>query len=158
MEFDINQLMRESIKVAKQARLHNNHPFGAILVNQNGEILLKAENTVETDHDVTSHAEKNLVSMATKKYNPEFLSNCILISSAEPCPMCSGAIYWSNIGTVIYGLSEQSLYEISDPNNKNSLILPCRTVFNSGTRVIKVIGPILEEEAREPHLNFWKFV
>lgn len=156
MEININELMRETIKVAQQARLHNNHPFGAILVNQNGEILLKAENTVETDHDVTSHAEKNLISLATKKYNPEFLRNCILISSAEPCPMCSGAIYWSNIGTVIYGLSEQALYEISDPNNKNSLMLSCRTVLNSGTRVIKVIGPILEEEAREPHLNFWK--
>lgn len=156
MDFDINELMRIAIKLAWKAREHNNHPFGAILVDKNGKILLKAENTVESDIDVTSHAEKNLVSMATKKYNKEFLKDCVLISSAEPCPMCSGAIYWSNIGTVIYGLSEQWLYEISDPMHNNSLNLPCRSVFESGTRVVNVIGPILEEEAREPHFDFWK--
>ncbi|MCY1151944.1 MAG: nucleoside deaminase [Sphaerochaetaceae bacterium] len=156
MDFDINEMMREAIKVAWRARKHKNHPFGAILVDKEGNILLEAENTVESDMDVTSHAERNLVSMATKKYNPEFLKDCVLVSSAEPCPMCSGAIYWSNIGTVIYGLSEQWLYEISDPLHLNSLLLSCRDILTSGTKVVNVIGPILEDEAREPHLNFWK--
>ncbi len=156
MDFDINEMMREAIKVAWRARKNNNHPFGAILVDKEGNILLEAENTVESEMDVTCHAERNLVSKATKKYNPEFLKECVLISSAEPCPMCAGAIYWSNIGTVIYGLSEQWLYEISDPLHLNSLMLSCRDVLTSGTKVIDVIGPILEDEAREPHLNFWK--
>ncbi len=157
MDFDINEKMRRAIALAWNARAHKNHPFGALLCNEVGEILLEAENTVETDKDVTSHAELNLVSMATKKYNKEFLKRCILISSAEPCPMCAGAIYWSGIGTVVYGISEQWLYEISDPSHKNSLLLSCREVLASGTRKVQVIGPVLEEEAREPHIDFWKF-
>lgn len=157
MDFDVNEMMRIAINLAWKARAHKNHPFGALLVDESGKILLKAENSVESDMDLTSHAEMNLISMATKKYNKEFLKKCILISSAEPCPMCSGAIFWSNIGTVIYGLSAQWLYEISDPQHKNSLSLSCRDVLQSGSKVINVIGPILEEEAREPHLEFWKF-
>ncbi len=156
MDFDINEMMRVAIKIAWKAREHDNFPFGAVLVDNNGRILLKAENTVKSDSDVTSHAFKNLVSMARKKYNKEFLKDCVIVCSSEPCPMCAGAIYWSNIGTVVYGLSEQWLYEFCDPMHKNSLNLPCRTVFNSGTRSVNVIGPILEEEAREPHFDFWK--
>ena len=156
MDFDINELMRDAIKVAWQAREHKNHPFGAILVDRYGNILLKAENTVETDMNVTSHAEMNLVSLASKKYNKEFLKNCTIICGAEPCTICAGEIYWANIGTVVYGISEQWLYEISDPNHINSLNIPCRAILDNGTKVINVVGPILEEEAREPHLNFWK--
>ncbi|MGD1817877.1 MAG: nucleoside deaminase [Pleomorphochaeta sp.] len=157
MDFDINQVMREAIKLAWKSREHNNHPFGALLVDSTGKILLEAENTVDKDMDVTSHAEMNLISMATKKYNKEFLKNCVIVCSAEPCAMCTGAIYWSNIGTIIYGISSQWLYEISDPEHKNSLNISCREVLESGSRKVKVIGPVLEEEAREPHFDFWKF-
>lgn len=157
MNFDINEIMRQAIKVAWDAREHNNHPFSALLVNQFGDVLLKAENSVESDMDLTSHAEIKLISKATKKYNKEFLKKCIIVTSAEPCPMCSGAIFWSNIGTVIYGLSSQWLYEMSDPQHKNSLNITCREILERGTKEVKVIGPVLEEEASEPHLDFWKF-
>lgn len=157
MDFDINELMREAIKIAFNSRSHKNHPFGALLADEFGNILLRAENSVESDMDIIAHPEMKIVSMASKKYNKEFLKKCILVTSAEPCPMCSGAIYWSNIGNIAYGISSQWLYELSDPKQKNSINLSCREIFERGTKTINVYGPILEEEARAPHLNFWKF-
>ncbi len=151
----LDSMVREAIEVSRNAREHGNHPFGAILIDAEGNRLLSAENTVETDCDCTAHAERNLVALATKTYTEEFLKSCTLISSAEPCPMCSGAIYWSNIGRVVYGLSEKRLYEISDPDDQVGLLLSCREVLGRGKRDVTVIGPMLEDEAQELPMDFW---
>lgn len=96
-------LMRESIKLARNAREKGNHPFGALLADPDGKILITAENTVETDHDITAHAETNLVRNAARQYPQDFLAECTLYASTEPCPMCAGAIYWANIRRVVFG-------------------------------------------------------
>ena len=71
--------------------------------------------------------------------------------------MCAGAIYWSGIGRVVYALSEAELKALTgdDPENP-TLDLPCREVFARGARPVKVLGPLLEEEAIQPHLGFWQ--
>ncbi len=71
--------------------------------------------------------------------------------------MCAGAIYWSNIRRVIFGLSESRLAELTgdDPENP-TLDLPCRDVFARGSRSIEVIGPALEDEAERVHYGFWR--
>ena len=149
------KLIHSAFAVAKNARGNGNHPFGAVLVNQNGEILLRAENTVVTSRDITAHAEVNLIRQATAKYDREFLKNCTIYTSTEPCPMCAGAIFWSNIRRVVFGLSEENLYKITRKDSEEELLLPCREVFAKGKKVIEVIGPLLEDEAREVHLGFW---
>lgn len=70
--------------------------------------------------------------------------------------MCAGAIYWSQIGRVIYALSELDLYDIIGPS-PDHLLLPCREVFAHSARPIEVHGPIsaLEKEARAVHKDFW---
>src|SRR6056297_3738838 len=148
--------LRKAIEVSKQAREGGNHPFGAVLVGPDGEVLLSAGNTVSSDKDCTGHAETNLVRKASKTYDRKFLSDCTLYSSAEPCAMCSGAIYWSGIGGLTYGLSEASLYELTgdDPENP-TLQLPSREVFARGQRTIEIDGPLLEEEAKKAHEGFW---
>jgi tRNA(Arg) A34 adenosine deaminase TadA len=93
----IERNLRRSIEVAKSAREKGNHPFGAVLADENGEVLLEAENNVVTERDITGHAETNLVREASKDYNQEDLLKCTLYASTEPCPMCAGAIYWSGI-------------------------------------------------------------
>lgn len=136
------------------ARTKGNHPFGAILVDEGGKIVLAAENTVVTESDVTGHAELNLVRMATKLLSPEKLERCTLYSSTEPCAMCAGAIHWSRIGRVVYALSELGLYELVGPSPEH-LILPCRDVFaKSGSRVL-VEGPAIEAEGQKVHEGFW---
>ena len=145
-----------SISVARSAREHGNHPFGAVLVDEQGRVLLQAENTVVTGRDVTGHAETNLVRIATSQFSPEQLARCTLYSSTEPCAMCAGAIHWSQIGQVVYALSEMDLYEIIGPSPEH-LLLPCREVFAHTQRPIEVQGPIsaLQTEARAVHEGFW---
>jgi len=145
-----------AINTAKQARANGNHPFGAILVDANGQILLEAQNTVVTEHDCTGHAETNLVRKASKKYREDFLAKCTLYSSTEPCAMCSGAIYWAGVGKVVFALSEQGLLGLTGSNKENpTLDLPCREVFARGQKEIEVIGPMMEEFAKTVHQGFW---
>ncbi|MGB2963210.1 MAG: nucleoside deaminase [Anaerolineales bacterium] len=154
---EINEgLIRETIKNALSARRKGNHPFGALLAGPDGEVLLQAENTVVTSRDVTAHAELNLIRKASAQFDPGFLAQCTLYTSAEPCPMCAGAIFWSNIRRVVFGLSEKGLYEFIPGESDEELVLPCREVFARGKKSIKVIGPLLENEARKPHQGFWK--
>ncbi|MGD2077278.1 MAG: nucleoside deaminase [Chloroflexota bacterium] len=155
MDDDILILMRVAIDIARRARKNGNHPFGALLVDQEGNVLLEAENTVVTGRDCTGHAETNLMRMASRQYDPEFLAKCTLYTSTEPCPMCSGAIFWGNVRRVVYGLSQDGLYDLIGHEDEETLYLPCQDVFGKGRKQIEVIGPMLEEEARRVHEGFW---
>ena len=109
-----------------------------------------------TGRDLTGHAETNLVRLATQHFSPEQLTHFTLYSSTEPCAMCAGAIYWSQIGRVVFALSETDLYAIIGPSPEH-LLLPCREVFAHSSRRVQVHGPIssLGIEARAVHENFW---
>lgn len=148
--------IRKAIDVARKARANGNHPFGAILVDGQGQILLQAENTVVSEKDCTGHAETNLMRQASRRYDRDFLANCTLYTSTEPCPMCTGAIFWGNVRRIVYGLSEAGLYEMTGENNEEILYLPCRDILRNGKKSISVVGPILEDEARVVHEGFWQ--
>lgn len=145
-----DRFIRRCIELAENAVNNGNHPFGAVLVHQ-GEIVLEAENTVNTAKDPTGHAELNLVRLAGQHFPESVLRECILYTSTEPCVMCSGAIYWSGIGRVVYGCSEARLagYAGSD------FLIPSRDIFAKGKRPICIEGPILEEESVVLHARFW---
>jgi tRNA(Arg) A34 adenosine deaminase TadA len=149
------RFMRVAIDVARKARDKGNHPFGAVLVDEQGHILMEAENTVVTEKDCTGHAETNLMRQASRKYDSDFLARCTLYTSTEPCPMCAGAIFWGNVRRVVYGLSQEGLYEMIGEDAEEVLYLPCRELLGKGEKPIEVIGPILEEEARKVHEGFW---
>ena len=149
------QLLRLAIDVARRAREHGNHPFGAVLADEQGNVLLEAENTVITANDCTGHAELNLMRLASRQCSAEALSRCTLYSSTEPCPMCAGAIFWGGVGRVVYALSEEGLYTLIG-DSPHKLLLSCRDVFARGGRPIEVFGPMLEDEARQVHEGFWR--
>lgn len=148
--------LRTSIQVAQTARDHGNHPFGAILVDENDQVLFQAENTVITGPDCTGHAETNLMRLASQQLSPEKLALCTLYTSTEPCAMCAGAIHWGNVRRVVFALSEVGLHEIVGPS-PDHLMLPCREVFARSQRPVEVLGPAaeLDEEARAVHAGFW---
>jgi tRNA(Arg) A34 adenosine deaminase TadA len=153
---DHETFLRRSLAVAQRARGHGNHPFGAILVSRGGEILLEVENGYLPERDMTGHAERLLATAASKQFDPPFLAGCSLYTSAEPCCMCAGAIYWAGIGRVVYGLSERRLKAMTGNHAENpTLDLPCRTVFAAGQRPVEVIGPLLEDEAAAIHAGAW---
>ncbi|MFT3893291.1 MAG: nucleoside deaminase [Anaerolineales bacterium] len=151
------QHLRTSIEAAQKARDHGNHPFGAILVDENNTILLEAENTVVTGKDCTGHAETNLMRMASQRFSPEQLETCTLYTSTEPCAMCAGAIHWGNVRRVVFALSAETLYEMVGPS-PDHLMLSSREVFARTQRPTKVEGPAVEldTEARAVHAGFWK--
>ena len=151
------QHLQTSIALAQAAREHGNHPFGAILVDENNQVLLGAENTVVTERDCTGHAETNLMRLASQQFPPEKLELCTLYTSTEPCAMCSGAIHWGNVRRVVYALSEVALYEMVGPS-PDHLLLPCQEVFARSGRHYEVIGPAteLDVEARAVHEGFWR--
>jgi tRNA(Arg) A34 adenosine deaminase TadA len=149
-------LLQRAIALAGAARAHGNHPFGSLLADPDGTVLLEAENTVVTGADATGHAETNLVRLASRRYSRDALRRMTLYTSTEPCAMCSGAIYWSGIGQVVYALAESDLAGLtgSDPENP-TLSLPCREVFGRGQRPVEVRGPFPLPEAVAVHDGFW---
>ncbi len=150
-------LLLQAVGIAAQSRANGSHPFGALLADADGRVLLTAQNTVVTDSDATGHAETNLVRLASARYSVAELGAMVLYTSTEPCAMCSGAIFWSGIGGVTYALAETTLYEFTGDDESNlTLELPCRTVFAAGRRQITVQGPFELAEARAVHAGFWR--
>jgi len=150
--------LRRAIALSERARTNGRHPFAALIVAPSGEVLAAAENrAIGPDCDATGHAELEAVRAASRHHSPEALAAATLYSSAEPCAMCAGAIYWSGIGRVVYGLSEARLLALTGNHPENpTLRLPCREVFARGQRAIEIIGPLLEDEAAAAHAGFWR--
>ncbi len=149
--------LRIAIRIAAESRAGGNHPFGALLVGPDGGILLSSGNTWTRDRGV-GHAESNVARAAARAYPPEFLAGCTLVTSVEPCCMCAGACYWAGIGTVVYGLSEARLAELTGDNPENlTLDLSCHQIFAAGRRPVAVRGPFpeLEEAIISDHRGFW---
>lgn len=149
--------MGQAIAWAHTAREQGNRPFGAVIVSADGELLTEAYcNTSETG-DCTGHAETNAVRLASSTVSRETLQSATLYSSAEPCVMCAGAIFWSGITRVIFGIDAVSLRVFrGERAEQRDAELSCRDVFAASPHAIECIGPVMMEEASEPHKGFWK--
>ena len=150
-------LLREAFEVAKRAREAGDHPFGALLADRDGKVLRQQGNGYTSEgHDRTAHAERLLASWAAKNLSLEELQACTLYTSAEPCAMCSGAIYWAGIGRVVFGQTERDLKAQTGAHEENpTLDLPCHVISESGQRPTEVVGPLLQEEAAQLQADFW---
>ncbi|WP_372957783.1 nucleoside deaminase [Marinobacter sp.] len=153
---DLN-FLRRTIDLAGHVAARGTHPFAAILVSDQGEVLMEQVNAYLPDQDMTGHAERVLMTRASKAWRPDFLVRCTMYVSAEPCCMCAGAAYWAGLGRLVYGVSEHRLKQMTGNHPENpTLDLPCREVFASGQRKVEVIGPLLEDEAAAVHETFWR--
>lgn len=153
------EYLRRTVELAESAVSHGNTPFGALLVGPDGTILLEQENIEIGEKDCTGHAETTLMRRASHQFTRDFLYNCSLYTSVEPCAMCSGAIYWGNVGRVVYGITEKRLLEITGNDEQNpTLDLPCRLVFEAGQKDVVVVGPVpeMKDEIEATHLRYWK--
>jgi tRNA(Arg) A34 adenosine deaminase TadA len=150
-------LLRRAFDVARRSRAAGDHPFGSVLADGEGRALIEQGNGFTSEGgDRTAHAERLLASRAARTYDLAFLARCTLYTSAEPCAMCAGAIYWAGIGRVVYGQSEKALKAQTGAHEENpTLDLPCVTVFAAGQRATEVVGPLLEDEAAELQADFW---
>jgi tRNA(adenine34) deaminase len=149
--------LRQAIAWSATARRRGNRPFGAVVVGADGQVLAEAYcNTSETG-DCTGHAETNAVRMLSPRVPREVLAGATLYSSAEPCVMCAGAIFWSNIGRVVFGIDAVRLREYrGERAEQRDAELSCRDVFAASPHAITCIGPVLADEAAQVHEGFWK--
>jgi tRNA(Arg) A34 adenosine deaminase TadA len=149
--------LRQAIELASEARNDGRHPFGALIVNQQGETVVAAHNNaVRPKGDPTQHAEMVACGQAARLLSEPELALCTLYTSTEPCAMCAGAIYWTGLGRVVFALAETGLLRYTGTHEQNpTLDLPCREVFARGQKQIIVAGPLLEDEAGKVHQGFW---
>jgi len=147
--------LRRANEVALRAASMGRHPFGALLVAPDGETVLAEQGNIDT----VNHAESTLARTAAANWPSEYLARCTLVTTVEPCAMCTGTLYWANIGRVVYGASEEALLALTGNHAENpTLSLPCREVIARGQKVVEVIGPVaeLETELLAPHRDVWR--
>ena len=97
--------MREALREASFAASEDEVPIGAIIICR-GRIVGKGHNMTEKLNDPTAHAEMIAITAATEALGGKYLNDCTLYVTVEPCPMCAGALAWSQIGEVVYGASD----------------------------------------------------
>lgn len=142
-------------EVAERAMQLGHHPFGAVLIAPDQRTVLMTQCNIDT----VNHAESTLARVAASNYAPEYLWQCTLYTTVEPCCMCAGTIYWANIGTVVFGMSEQRLLACTGAHPENpTLNLPAQTVFACGQKDITLIGPVsaIEADIARVHQAFWQ--
>jgi tRNA(Arg) A34 adenosine deaminase TadA len=154
-------LLTRAVDLAWLARQSGNHPFGALLTDAEGAVVLEMGNTVVTGHDPTGHAEANVVRAAAAILDSSELEGASLYSSTEPCAMCAGAIYWAGIGRVVFALEEAELAKITERKpNLPRMALSSRVVFAACSRSTTVVGPApagsaTDVRALAVHDKFW---
>ncbi len=134
--------MREALKEAEAALADHEIPVGAVVVCR-GRIIARAHNLTETLHDVTAHAEMQAITAAAEWLGGKYLQDCTLYVTLEPCPMCAGALGWSQVSRIVYGAS--------DPRRGYQLYAP--KVLHPKTQVMQ---GVLAEECLKLVTDFFK--
>ena len=134
--------MNEALREASAAAEEDEVPVGAVIVC-NGRIIAKGHNMTERLNDPTAHAEMIAITAATEALGGKYLSGCTLYVTVEPCPMCAGALAWSQISRIVYGAS--------DPKRGCSLFSP--SLLHPKT---EVCSGILAEECSSMVSDFFR--
>ncbi len=154
MSHTAEELMRRANELGRQATEQGNPPFGCLLADADGNILLEAANDAMTTGNRTGHAEQNLMLLANDRFSAAELADCTLYTNVEPCAMCAGASYWVGVGHIVYGLSSAELHEIAGPSA--GLKVSCHTVLEHAPRNVSVEGGLLRDEIAALHREFWR--
>jgi len=138
--FDDIYFMKRALLEAEQAFDKNEVPVGAVIV-MNNQIIARAHNLTETLNDVTAHAEMQAFTAAADFLGGKYLKECTLYVTLEPCQMCAGASYWTQIGKIVYGAKEEKRG-----------FLAMNTTLHPKT---KVVGGVLENECSKLLTRFF---
>ncbi|MEI6947443.1 tRNA adenosine(34) deaminase TadA [Paraflavisolibacter sp. H34] len=142
--FDDEYFMKQALRQAQQAFDEDEVPVGAVVV-LNNKIISRGYNQVEKLNDPTAHAEVIALTSAFNYLGSKYLPEATLYVTVEPCVMCAGALYWSKIGRVVYGAS--------DEKNGFSRLRPAVSPFHPKT---EVVTGVLQEQCAELMKNFFR--
>jgi tRNA(adenine34) deaminase len=138
--FDDNHFMKKALQEAEVAFEKGEIPVGAVIVIDN-KVIARSHNLTELLTDVTAHAEMQAITAASNFLGGKYLHNCTLYVTLEPCQMCAGALYWSQISNIVFGAKD---------NERGCGVMG--TTLHPKT---KIIGGILEEEASQLMKRFF---
>ena len=133
--------MKQALIQARTAFEKDEVPIGAIIV-YNDQIISRAYNLSETLNDPTAHAEMQAITAATNMLGGKYLKDCTLYVTVEPCVMCAGATYWSQIAKIVYGTED----------DKRGYSQFHKNIIHPQT---KVIGGVLKQECAELMSEFF---
>lgn len=126
LEYNDEYFMKKALEEAQTAYDRGEVPVGAVVVIDN-RIIARAHNLTETLNDVTAHAEMQAITAAANYLGGKYLNQCTLYVTLEPCVMCAGALYWSQLKKLVYGAKDRKRgFEI------NQISLHPKTQINSG--------------------------
>ncbi len=130
--------MREALKEAQAAFERDEVPVGAVIVCGN-RIVARAHNLTETLNDPTAHAEMQAITSATNAIGGKYLNECTLYVTLEPCVMCAGALFWSQIGKIVYGASDPKRgYSLAGSNLLHpKTVVECGVLESECTQLLK---------------------
>lgn len=143
------KFMNHAIKEANLAYERGDYPIGACIV-KNGKIIASSGNRGKTKDDSTRHPELELIQYVVGMHTGPYLEDCVLYTTHEPCPMCSGACVWSKIGGIVYGSSIEDFKPHTNTENKfkwRIIDIPCRTITENTD--IAVFGPYMQKECND---------
>ncbi len=147
--------LRKAIAWSHLAARGGNGAFGAVVVSNAGEIWSEAYNNTFETGDSTGHAETNAIrALAGRGLDADALAGATLYASCEPCAMCAGAIVWSGVGRVVFGIDMAHLRQLrGSTSNADAIALSCREVLAAASRRVECVGPAMRDEAGAPHVN-----
>jgi len=134
--------MKEALKEAQKAYDADEVPVGAIVVAEN-KIIARSHNLTERLNDVTAHAEMQVITSAANYLGGKYLTECTLYVTLEPCVMCAGALYWSQVSRIVYGAHDE----------KRGFSIQSSNLLHPKT---EVVSGILENECSEIIKQFFK--
>jgi tRNA(Arg) A34 adenosine deaminase TadA len=143
IRLDFNEIMAVAIKEAQQSLKEGNKGYGAVVV-LGEKIIGQAHDTAVSEQDPSLHAEVNAIRQAVRAIHDTNLSGAILISTCEPCPMCASLAVWSNLTTIVYGVSIEETARLG----KTRILLPAAEVIHRSPVMIEVVGGVLEDQCR----------
>jgi tRNA(Arg) A34 adenosine deaminase TadA len=134
-------LLRRAIAIAAHAITTGDAPYGSLLADADGAILVEAHNTVRRDNDISAHPELKLARWAARELTPEVAARTTMYTSCQPCQMCTGGIVRSGLGRVVYALATEQL-----------------VALNPGSQwpTVAQEGPALFEDARAPIEEYYR--
>jgi tRNA(Arg) A34 adenosine deaminase TadA len=135
------ELLRRAIAIAAHAVDLGDAPYGSLLADPAGAILIEAHNTVRRDNDITAHPELKLARWAARELDPETAARTTMYTSCQPCGMCAGGIVRSGLGRVVYALATEQLIELNP---------------TGAWPAVTQDGPALFEEARVPVAAYYR--
>lgn len=154
MEHPQEKFMQEAIKEAKSSASLGQYALGAVVVNENGEILAVEHTTLHEHNDPTCHAEVNAIRSACKKIESRYLPGYWLYTTLEPCPMCTSAAIWAKMSGIVFGASKEDAQEFGKGLEDRKFTwrqidVSSKDIIEKGDPKISLVEKFMQKECRQ---------